>query len=524
RYDDEILVESGLVIASEDGRRYDRFRERVMFPIRNVKGEIVGFGGRIIGKGEPKYLNSPETPVFSKGNELYGLYEARSAIRSEGCVIVVEGYMDVVGLAQLGVRNAVATLGTATTPTHIQKLLRASDKVIFSFDGDGAGRRAAWRALQASLPLLRDDISIRFLFLPAEHDPDSYIRKFGEEAFRACLNESDALSTFFLNELSARHSLTELEGRSALVHEAKPLLSLMPGIALKVQLQNELARLVQFTPEELAQILAQESPHGFGGLPAVARSPVGALGARGGEPRVSDRNQRETSQYGEQDEAGGLSSFGESGSSWQPDAEMGHFSSTAQSMDGLNVDGLNGQRGRGAGAGQSWSAGASGGRGKSPAGRGANSRGVSRRAVAPLARRLLRLLLTHPELVDNMGDQQIEILARGPHLDMVRDLIVLIQSTGARHMGALIQAADPGADLGVLLASVAEDLMAQEDLPNPQSEWEDAIRRIELDALKAEQQALIAQGLNNLQSQQKYQELSQRITRLMRVIESNKST
>ena len=484
-YDDEILVESGLVIASEDGRRYDRFRERVMFPIRNVKGEIVGFGGRIIGKGKPKHLNSPETPVFSKGNELYGLFEARSAIRAEGCVIVVEGYMDVVGLAQLGVRNAVATLGTATTPTHIQKLLRASDKVIFSFDGDGAGRRAAWRALQASLPLLRDDISIRFLFLPTEHDPDSYIRKFGEEAFRACLNESDALSTFFLNELSARHSLTELEGRSALVHEAKPLLSLLPSIALKVQLQNELARLVQFTPEELAQILAQESPHGFGSLPAVARSPVSELG-----------------------------------SSWQPDAELGDFSQAAADPPSRS----NGRNGSGAGVGQAWAGGASGGRGLSSSGRGANSRGVSRRAVAPLARRLLRLLLTHPELVDHMGDQQIEILASGPHLDMVRDLIVLIQSTGARHMGALIQAADPGADLGVLLASVAEDLMAQEDLPNPQSEWEDAIRRIELDALKAEQHALIEQGLNNLQSQQKYQELSQRITRLIRVIESNKST
>ena len=255
RYDDVLLVESGLVIESEDGRRYDRFRERVMFPIRNVKGEIVGFGGRIIGKGEPKYLNSPETPVFSKGNELYGLFEARSAIRSEGCVIVVEGYMDVVGLAQLGVRNAVATLGTATTPVHIQKLLRSSDKIIFSFDGDGAGRRAAWRALQSCLPLLRDDISIRFLFLPAEHDPDSYIRQFGEEAFRACLAESDALSTFFLNELGSRHALKEVEGRSALVHEARPLLALIPQITLKVQLQNEFARLAQLTPEELTALL-----------------------------------------------------------------------------------------------------------------------------------------------------------------------------------------------------------------------------------------------------------------------------
>ena len=468
RYDDAILVESGLVIESEDGRRYDRFRERIMFPIRNAKGEIVGFGGRIIGKGEPKYLNSPETPVFSKGNELYGLFEARSAIRTEGCVIVVEGYMDVVGLAQLGVKNAVATLGTATTPTHIQKLLRASDKIIFSFDGDGAGRRAAWRALQASLPLLRDDISIRFLFLPAEHDPDSYIRKFGEEAFRACLNESDALSTFFLNELSSRHSIQELEGRSALVHEAKPLLALIPAIALKVQLQNELARLVQFTPEELSQLMAQDLPHRLAGLPEPGRT--APLGRATGQERMVP-----------------IESYHDEGP-----VPRDNFS------DG-------------------------GSRHKRSA-RDSAVPGVSRRAVAPLARRLLRLLLTHPELVDQMGEQQVEILARGPHLEMVRDLIVLIQASGARHVGALIQAADPGADLGILLVSVAEDLMSQESLPNPQSEWEDAVRRIELDGLKAEQQALIGQGLNNLAAQQKYQELSQSITRLMRVIESSKST
>jgi len=476
RYEDPLLVESGLVIESEDGRRYDRFRERVMFPIRNVKGEIVGFGGRIIGKGEPKYLNSPETPVFSKGNELYGLFEARGAIRTEGCVIVVEGYMDVVGLAQLGVRNAVAALGTATTPTHIQKLLRASDKIIFSFDGDGAGRRAAWRALQAALPFLRDDISIRFLFLPAEHDPDSYIRKFGEEAFRACVNESDALSTFFLNELAARHSIRELEGRSALVHEAKPLLALIPAIALKVQLQNELARLVQFTPEELGQLLAQEVPHKMSGLPDPGRQSVDT------QSRVVAR--------GESDPMGAVGAFAD-------DAYEVRSPEFASSTLGGKFSATRARPGR-----------------QAPIGR----------AVAPLARRLLRLLLTHPELVDQMGEQQIEILARGPHLEMVRDLIVLIQATGARHVGALIQAADPGADLGVLLVSVAADLMAQEPLPNPQLEWEDAVRRIELDGLKAEQQVLIGQGLNNLHAQQKYQELSQRIARLMWVIESNKST
>jgi len=487
RYDDPILVESGLVIESEDGRRYDRFRERVMFPIRNVKGEIVGFGGRIIGKGEPKYLNSPETPVFSKGNELYGLYEARSSLRTEGCVIVVEGYMDVVGLAQLGVRNAVATLGTATTPTHIQKLLRASDKIIFSFDGDGAGRRAAWRALQASLPLLRDDISIRFLFLPAEHDPDSYIRQFGEEAFRACLAESDALSTFFLNELSARHSLQELEGRSALVHEAKPLLALIPAIALKVQLQNELARVVQFTPEELSQLLAQEVPHKMSGLPEAGRADSAEL-LRAGDGSFDHRDGVGAPVYNSEKGRKGLSAR-----NGRPDEQGVGNRARENTRLGMNRSGGTG--------------------------------GVTaRRAVAPMARRLLRLLMTNPELVDHMGEQQIEILARGPHLEMVRDLIVLIQATGARHVGALIQAADPGDDLGVLLVSVAEDLMTQEPLPNPQSEWEDAVRRIELDGLKAEQQALIAEGLNNLPAEQKYKELSQSITRLIRVIEASRST
>ena len=480
RYDDAMLVEAGLVIESEDGRRYDRFRERVMFPIRNIKGEIVGFGGRIIGKGEPKYLNSPETPVFSKGNELYGLFEARTAIRAEGCVIVVEGYMDVVGLAQLGVRNAVATLGTATTPTHIQKLLRSSDKVIFSFDGDGAGRRAAWRALQSCLPLLRDDISIRFLFLPTEHDPDSYIREFGEQAFRACLAESDALSTFFLNELASRHALKEVEGRSALVHEARPLLALIPAITLKVQLQNEFARLVQLTPEEIGVLLEKETSPPLGGLPAVGQGIAGAKG----RARV--------------DSPGGATAPGASSTApGEPGAP--------EEQDYQEPPGFMPSAGRGRAAS-----------------RIAPGR-VDRRAVAPMAKRLLRLLLTHPELVDVMGEQQLEILERGPHLEMVRELIVLAQASGARHVGALIQASDPGADLGVLMASVAEDLMAQEPLPNPQGEWEDALRRIELESLKNEQQVLISEGLNNLQSQQNYRELSSRITRLIGVIETSKA-
>ncbi|HZX26727.1 MAG TPA: DNA primase, partial [Telluria sp.] len=198
-YDAQVLVETGLIIdkVDEEGnkhKRYDRFRDRVMFPIRNTKGQVIGFGGRVMDGGEPKYLNSPETPLFQKGNELYGLFEARQAIREAGYVLVCEGYMDVVALAQLGFPQAVATLGTACTQTHVQKLLRQTDMVIFSFDGDKAGRRAARRALDACLAHVTDNKTIKFLFLPEEHDPDSYIRERGADAFAREIDEAMPLS------------------------------------------------------------------------------------------------------------------------------------------------------------------------------------------------------------------------------------------------------------------------------------------------------------------------------------------
>ena len=177
-----LLIKAGLLIRNEDGNCYSRFRDRIMFPILNLKGMLVGFGGRVLEQGEPKYLNSPETPLFQKGRELYNLFNARRAIREAGRVIVVEGYMDVVALAP-GVEYAVATLGTAITPFHIQKLLRQSDDVVFCFDGDDAGRKAAWRALENALAQLADGKNVSFLFLPENEDPDSYIRNFGKEAF-----------------------------------------------------------------------------------------------------------------------------------------------------------------------------------------------------------------------------------------------------------------------------------------------------------------------------------------------------
>jgi len=264
-YESPVLVEAGLIIQNvdEDGKRtkrYDRFRERVMFPIRNTKGQVIAFGGRIMDQGEPKYLNSPETPLFSKGSELYGLFEARQAIRDAGYVLVTEGYMDVVALAQMGFPQAVATLGTACTTTHVQKLLRQTDNVIFSFDGDKAGRRAARRALEACLPHVSDDKTIKFLFLPAEHDPDSYIREYGAPAFEQQVQEAMPLSQFLLREAAGEHDLTSPEGRARVQFDAKPLLQAMPPTALRLQIVRGLATMTQSTPGEVEQLFELAKP------------------------------------------------------------------------------------------------------------------------------------------------------------------------------------------------------------------------------------------------------------------------
>ncbi|MTW10421.1 DNA primase [Pseudoduganella eburnea] len=264
-YENPVLVEAGLIIQNvdEDGKRtkrYDRFRERVMFPIRNTKGQVIAFGGRIMDQGEPKYLNSPETPLFSKGSELYGLFEARQAIRDAGYVLVTEGYMDVVALAQMGFPQAVATLGTACTTTHVHKLLRQTDNVIFSFDGDKAGRRAARRALEACLPHVSDDKTIKFLFLPAEHDPDSYIREYGAQAFEQQVHEAMPLSQFLLREAAGEHDLTSPEGRARVQFDAKPLLQAMPPTSLRLQIVRGLATMTQSTPGEIEQLFELAKP------------------------------------------------------------------------------------------------------------------------------------------------------------------------------------------------------------------------------------------------------------------------
>jgi len=279
-YQDALLVESGLVIThTEDGeeeKRYDRFRDRIMFPIRNVKGECIGFGGRVLGDGTPKYLNSPETPVFSKGRELYGLFEARQALREAGYVLVTEGYMDVVALAQLGFPNAVATLGTACTTDHVQKLFRFTDSVVFSFDGDAAGRRAARKALDGALPFASDTRNVKFLFLPAEHDPDSFVRAHGTDAFARLVSDATPLSRFVMEVARDGCDIDTAEGRALLAAQAKPLWLSMPEGVLKSQLLKEFDDAVGIGQHELQRLWMAVPASGKPGFSAAKPQTSGA--------------------------------------------------------------------------------------------------------------------------------------------------------------------------------------------------------------------------------------------------------
>ena len=283
-YQDPKLVESSLVIDHQEDpqsqKRYDRFRDRIMFPIRNIKGECIGFGGRVLGDGTPKYLNSSETPVFSKGRELYGLYEARQAIKEAAYAIVTEGYMDVVALAQLGFAQTVATLGTACTSEHVQKLFRHTDTIVFSFDGDAAGRRAAKKALDVSLPFAKDTRSLKFLFLPPEHDPDSFVREQGVDAFSRMITSATPLSQFLVEQARIGCELSSAEGRSLLASQAFPMWNALPEGVLKAQILSDLAVLVNLGPHELRNLWMQQyaAPRGANGNTGPS-GPAGPMGS-----------------------------------------------------------------------------------------------------------------------------------------------------------------------------------------------------------------------------------------------------
>ncbi len=250
------MIDAGLLIENaENGRRYDRFRDRIMFPIRDSRGRVIAFGGRVLGDDKPKYLNSPETPVFHKGQELYGLFEARKHNRDLDEIMVVEGYMDVIALAQQGLRNAVATLGTATSEEHLKRLFRIVPSVLFCFDGDAAGRNAAWRALESTLPSLQDGRRARFLFLPEGEDPDTLVRAEGTDAFRARINQhAQPLADYFFQQLSEEADPRSLEGKAHLVTLAAPLIDKIPGNNLRALMRQRLSEITGLSGEALSQV------------------------------------------------------------------------------------------------------------------------------------------------------------------------------------------------------------------------------------------------------------------------------
>jgi len=276
--DIDLLRDAGL-ISEPDGKRYDRLRDRIIFPIRDNRGRVVGFGGRILGDGTPKYLNSPETAVFHKGRELYGLYEARQALKDLNRLLVVEGYMDVVALAQHGIRNAVATLGTATTADHLDRLYRVTPEVAFCFDGDRAGRDAAWKALNTALPFMRDGRQARFMFLPDGEDPDSLVRKEGAEAFNQRLAQAAPLSQFLIDKLAEQVDMNSLDGRARLAELAKPMIARLPSGTFRAMLEQHLAEVIglKLTPEPSPPARprkARPKATALGTIPPVRRAVV----------------------------------------------------------------------------------------------------------------------------------------------------------------------------------------------------------------------------------------------------------
>jgi DNA primase len=272
------LLAVGLIIRKDSGSHYDRFRDRIMFPIREARGRCIGFGGRVLGEDEPKYLNSPETVLFHKGRELYGLYEARQALRSIDRLVVVEGYMDVIGLARHGIGYAVATLGTATTDDHLMRLFRLTDDVFFCFDGDQAGRAAAWRALETALPQIREGRQIRFVFLPEGQDPDSFVRDQGHKAFEQALDAGLPLSDFLVEELARQVDMDSVDGRARLAELAKPLVQRIPQGVYRELLTDKLAEAVGLSESKLASLISQ------GELKLRGQRPTATIRSSGSRP------------------------------------------------------------------------------------------------------------------------------------------------------------------------------------------------------------------------------------------------
>jgi len=484
-YDAPLLVESGLVILHEaenggEEKRYDRFRDRVMFPIRNIKGECIGFGGRVLGDEKPKYLNSPETPVFSKGRELYGLFEARSSLREQGYVLVTEGYMDVVALAQLGFPNAVATLGTACTNEHVQKLFRFTDSVVFSFDGDAAGRRAARKALDGALPFATDVRSIKFLFLPAEHDPDSFIRAHGKEAFARYVSEATPLSRFLIDAAREGCDLGTAEGRAHLSSNAKPMWLQLPDGALKLQLLAEIAQLVQLSSQEL------------GALWTPASTPAKSIQA---PPRQS------------------------STSSAAPDLDAEHFVYEAPSEPWVPREEW--KKRQGGTPRDKWEPRAGG---RYPP-REARPSGP-RAKPASRADHAARILLSHSELWEMLSSEDHGLLCElpSPHGDLFTWLESQLHEHGPMARGALREAivGHPAEDLAQTLLS--GPTLTTEPLAESGPELRDLVNRMLIDRLDRQMTEASAALGSDPTALQRYRGLMERRNQLMLLVQPNATT
>ena len=484
-YAAEDAVRAGLVIAGDDGKRYDRFRERIMFPIRNPRGQVIGFGGRVLGQGEPKYLNSPEGPLFSKGHELYGLFEAREGIRTSGRVLVVEGYMDVVMLHQHGCHYAVATLGTATTAMHLGKLLRLADRVVFSFDGDAAGRRAAWRALENALPLLSDTKQLDFLFLPPEHDPDSFVRAEGLEAFEACVRDALPLSSFLLKELAHRADITTPEGRARMQAELKPLVQQMPDIALRTQILVDMAGRLGLATEELAAYCGLQMAHPV----AHVQESGGRHGglAAGGDARSRRSNAPMTQGASLREHANPAD-----GRPWR-EASFGRW------QDGR------GARGQG-GIDRTY-------RGGSQA--GVRMPGAARTRPAPptLQQRICLLLAYYPAL----AQEPLEDASLLPQalLDWRNELATLPAGAHFASVLAEVRATDPRkADFIESLDQRDAGVMAAMDYDEARTDYLGALDRMRLDQARREVVQVVSRGLDEPGGRTRYAELMATIQRL----------
>ncbi|MFC2522612.1 MAG: DNA primase [Lautropia mirabilis] len=492
-YAAEDAVRAGLVIAGEDGKRYDRFRERIMFPIRNPRGQVIGFGGRVLGQGEPKYLNSPEGPLFSKGHELYGLFEAREGIRASGRVLVVEGYMDVVMLHQHGCQYAVATLGTATTATHLGKLLRLADRVVFSFDGDAAGRRAAWRALENALPLLSDTKQLDFLFLPPEHDPDSFVRAEGLEAFEACVRDALPLSSFLLKELAQRADITTPEGRARMQAELKPLVQQMPDIALRTQILVDMAGRLGLPTEELAAYCGLQMAHPV----AHVREGGGRHGGRavGGDARSMRSGTSRTQGASLRDQAAPAD-----GRFWR-EASSGRWQGGGNAASRR----VNGPSRRDEGYDRAYGGGSQGGARMSGAVR-------SRPAPPTLQQRMCLLLAYYPALAQEPLED--ESLLPQALLDWRNELATLPAGAHFASVLAEVRATDPRkADFIESLDQRDAGVMAAMDFDAARTDYMTGLDRMRLEQARRELLQAV-QGLDEPGGRTRYEELNATVQRL----------